>query len=106
MFIKPIMKKLFSVILLFLIIFETQAKKPKLVVGIVVDQMRFDYIDRFWNDFGNNGFKKLINELQVVIYKCLDMIKYFFFLNFFLKKSIKFFFDLSENPLESKKIKI
>ena len=56
------MKKLFSVLLLFLIIFETQAKKPKLVVGIVVDQMRFDYVDRFWNDFGNNGFKKLINE--------------------------------------------
>lgn len=56
------MKKIFSVLLLFLIIFETQAKKPKLVVGIVVDQMRFDYVDRFWNDFGNNGFKKLINE--------------------------------------------
>lgn len=35
---------------------------PKLVVGIVVDQMRYDYIYRFWNKFGNNGFKKLINE--------------------------------------------
>ena len=39
-----------------------QAKKPKLVIGIVVDQMRYDYIDRFWNDFGNNGFKELINN--------------------------------------------
>ena len=37
-------------------------KKPKLVVGIVVDQMRYDYIYRFWNDFSEDGFKKLINE--------------------------------------------
>ncbi|MDL2261968.1 alkaline phosphatase family protein [Bacteroidales bacterium OttesenSCG-928-I21] len=33
--------------------------KPKLVVGIVVEQMRQDYMDRFWNNFGTNGFKKL-----------------------------------------------
>jgi predicted AlkP superfamily pyrophosphatase or phosphodiesterase len=37
-------------------------KQPKLVVGIVVDQMRQDYIYRYWNKFGNGGFKKLINE--------------------------------------------
>jgi len=37
-------------------------ERPKLVVGIVVDQMRYDYIYRFWEDFSNNGFKKLINE--------------------------------------------
>jgi predicted AlkP superfamily pyrophosphatase or phosphodiesterase len=37
-------------------------EKPKLVVGIVVDQMRYDYIYRFWNQFDNNGFKKLVNE--------------------------------------------
>ena len=37
-------------------------KKPKLVVGIVVDQMRYDYVYRFWNQFGDNGFKKLVNE--------------------------------------------
>lgn len=36
--------------------------KPKLVVGIVVDQMRYDYIYRFWNKFGNDGFKRLVNE--------------------------------------------
>ena len=36
--------------------------KPKLVVGIVVDQMRYDYIYRFWDKFGENGFKRLINE--------------------------------------------
>jgi predicted AlkP superfamily pyrophosphatase or phosphodiesterase len=36
--------------------------KPKLVVGIVVDQMRYDYIYRYWNKFGNDGFKRLVNE--------------------------------------------
>jgi len=41
---------------------ENETEKPKLVVGIVVDQMRYDYIYRFWDDFGNDGFKKLINE--------------------------------------------
>ena len=40
----------------------TELKQPKLVVGIVVDQMRQDYIYRYWNKFGNGGFKKLINE--------------------------------------------
>ncbi len=35
---------------------------PNLVIGIVVDQMRADYIDRFWNKFGNEGFKRLVNE--------------------------------------------
>ena len=35
---------------------------PRLVVGVVVDQMRFDYITRFWPRYGNDGFKKLIRE--------------------------------------------
>ncbi len=35
---------------------------PKLVVGVVVDQMRYDYLTRFWNKFGNDGFKRLISE--------------------------------------------
>lgn len=34
---------------------------PKLVVGIVVDQMRADYIYRYWDNFGPDGFKRLIN---------------------------------------------
>ncbi len=36
--------------------------QPKLVVGIVIDQMRFDYVYRFWNKFGNDGFKRLMNQ--------------------------------------------
>lgn len=37
-------------------------KSPKLVVGIVIDQMRYDYITRFWNDYGTGGIKRLVNE--------------------------------------------
>lgn len=37
-------------------------EKPKLVVGIVVDQMRYDYITRFWDKYGQEGFKRLMNE--------------------------------------------
>ncbi len=39
-----------------------QENKPKLIVGIVVDQMRNDYIYRYWNRYGNGGFKRLIND--------------------------------------------
>ncbi len=35
---------------------------PKLVVGIVVDQMRYDYLTRFWGQYGENGFKRLVRE--------------------------------------------
>ncbi|HKJ49097.1 MAG TPA: alkaline phosphatase PafA [Christiangramia sp.] len=37
-------------------------EKPKLVVGIVVDQMRYDYLTRFWDQFGNDGFKRMVNN--------------------------------------------
>ncbi len=36
------------------------AVPPKLVVGIVVDQMRVDYLYRYWGNFGDGGFKRLI----------------------------------------------
>ncbi|RCT55855.1 alkaline phosphatase PafA [Winogradskyella sp. KYW1333] len=36
--------------------------RPKLVVGIVVDQMRYDYLTRFASKFGEGGFMRLINE--------------------------------------------
>ncbi len=34
--------------------------RPKLVVGIVVDQMRWDYLYRYYNHYGNDGFKRLM----------------------------------------------
>ncbi len=37
-------------------------ERPKLVVGIVVDQMKMEYLYRFQNDFSSNGFKRLLNE--------------------------------------------
>ncbi len=36
--------------------------KPKLIVGIVIDQMRYDYLFRFADKYGNNGFKRLLND--------------------------------------------
>lgn len=41
---------------------NAQTEKPKLVVGIVVDQMKQEYLWRFENDFGNGGFKRLIKD--------------------------------------------
>lgn len=38
------------------------ANKPKLVVGIVVDQMRTDFIYRYWSKYSNDGFKRLVNN--------------------------------------------
>lgn len=38
------------------------SEKPKLIIGIVVDGMRYDYVYRYWDNFQENGFKKLINE--------------------------------------------
>ncbi len=34
--------------------------RPKLVVGIVVDQMRYDYLTKYWDRFGEGGFKRLV----------------------------------------------
>lgn len=41
---------------------ELLKTNPKLVVGIIVDQMRYDYITRFYGQFGDDGFKRLVNE--------------------------------------------
>ena len=37
-------------------------EKPKLVVGIVVDQMRWDYLSRYYDKFTDDGFKRLIDQ--------------------------------------------
>ncbi|MFK7755624.1 MAG: alkaline phosphatase PafA [Flavobacteriales bacterium] len=36
--------------------------QPALVVGITVDQMRFDYLTKYWDDYSDEGFKRLIAE--------------------------------------------
>jgi predicted AlkP superfamily pyrophosphatase or phosphodiesterase len=40
---------------------ETDSK-PKLVIGIIIDQMRYDYLFRYSDKFTDSGFKRLLNE--------------------------------------------
>ncbi|MEW7280657.1 alkaline phosphatase PafA [Aquimarina sp. 2201CG1-2-11] len=58
---------LIAILILFSTLGNSQEKvtvhhSPRLVVGIVVDQMRYDYITRFYNRYGEGGFKRMINE--------------------------------------------
>lgn len=39
-----------------------QSKSPKLVVGIVVDQMCYEYLYRYYDKFCEGGFRKLMTE--------------------------------------------
>ena len=58
------MKKIvLSIIALaFAVQLQAQTEKPKLVVGIVVDQMKQEYLWRFENDFGDGGFRRLMHQ--------------------------------------------
>ena len=37
-------------------------RRPKLVIGIVVDQMRYDYLYKYAKKFGKGGFRRLMRE--------------------------------------------
>lgn len=42
---------------------QPPVQRPKLVVGIVVDQMRWDYLYRYYDRYSNNGaFKRMIKQ--------------------------------------------
>ncbi len=41
------------------------SEQPKLVIGIIVSEMRYDYINRYWDKFGEGGIKKLISTGSV-----------------------------------------
>ena len=41
---------------------NSSVPRPKLVVGIVVDQMRWDFFYRYYDRYSANGFKKLLNQ--------------------------------------------
>jgi len=61
------MRRLFlSVLVLFFAIgvqAQNGVQRPKLVVGIVIDQMRWDYLYRFYDRYENNGgFKRMLNQ--------------------------------------------
>jgi len=37
-------------------------RRPKLVIGLVIDQMRWDFLYRYYERYGNDGFKRLLKE--------------------------------------------
>lgn len=68
------MKQRLSVLflcLVFVLVGQAQSKsvkspaelpRPKLVVGIVIDQMRWDYLYRYYDRYGTNGFRRMLSE--------------------------------------------
>lgn len=61
------MKKAVTSFLIILLTLSASAQKksadrPKLVVGIVVDQMRWDYLYRYYDRYSQNGFKRLMKD--------------------------------------------
>jgi predicted AlkP superfamily pyrophosphatase or phosphodiesterase len=61
-----IIKKINFLVLLIIIFtaafYPQSNNKPKLVVGIVIDQMRFDYLYRFSSSYGKDGFNRLSKD--------------------------------------------
>src|SRR5690554_6002164 len=41
---------------------QEPVERPTLVVGLMVDQMRWDYLYRFYDRYGEGGFKRLLKE--------------------------------------------
>ncbi len=61
------MQRLLAVLLMISIGFSAQAQqgiaRPKLIVGIVVDQMRWDYLYRYYDRYAaTGGFKRMLNQ--------------------------------------------
>ena len=58
------MKKILisCVLCLCALISQAQVERPKLLIGLAVDQMRWDYLYYYYNEYGEGGFKRLLNE--------------------------------------------
>ncbi len=41
---------------------KTPSEKPRLIVTIFVEGMRYDYLYKFWDKFTNEGFKRLVKD--------------------------------------------
>ncbi|HAE13822.1 MAG TPA: alkaline phosphatase family protein [Bacteroidetes bacterium] len=41
---------------------ESKNPNPKLIVGVVVDQMSYDLLYRFWNNYSEGGFRRLVKN--------------------------------------------
>ena len=63
-------KKIFAAIILLISVFVKLSgqgaylppDKPRLVIGIVVEQLKYDQLEKFRDRFGENGIKRLLNE--------------------------------------------
>ena len=54
-----------TILLVFLSFFQTKAQddsNPKLVVGVIIDQMRADYLYKYQDRYREDGFKRLIRN--------------------------------------------
>lgn len=59
-----------ATILYFLLLFTTASAqnayippdKPKLVIGIIVEQLRYDQLERVWDILPDNGLKRMVSE--------------------------------------------
>ena len=63
------LKSIFTIILFISLIIKVSGQgayippeKPKLIVGIVVEQLRYDQLEKFRDRFSENGIRKLLNE--------------------------------------------
>ena len=61
------MRKLLTAVFISLFVISGQAQqniqRPKLMVGIVIDQMRWDYLYRYYDRYAvNGGFKRMLNQ--------------------------------------------
>src|SRR5215475_8648800 len=57
------MRKFFFLYLSFFAVYHLSAQQPKLIVGIVIDQMRWDYLYRYYNRYQEDGgFKQLLKH--------------------------------------------
>ncbi|MFN3694848.1 MAG: alkaline phosphatase PafA [Ignavibacterium sp.] len=56
--------KIFNIVFAFLIVTSLfgQNERPKLVVGVIVDQMRFNDLYRYYHLYSENGFKRLVEQ--------------------------------------------
>jgi len=61
------MQRIFAALLVLFfsssVIAQQNIQRPKLVVGLVVDQMRWDYLYRYYDRYApNGGFKRMLNQ--------------------------------------------
>lgn len=41
---------------------QNRVERPKIVVGVVIDQMRWDYLYRYYERYGHSGFRRLLKN--------------------------------------------